>query len=299
MDDLRPGEQGTELFAAGQVLLHDHAADPGLEEAVGQIIADPAAAAEHDPPDLPGEDAQVFQQGSQVFGQGGDEQPVALPQCEVAAGGGGGTAPKHGTDQDLALDNGPQVSQLDVAQLAFGVYPQLYDFCPALGEGIPPEKAGVFQQPVDFRSGLVFGVDEHGQAEEVPHFEDLLGVLRIPDPGDGVQLRVHRVGGGAAQQIDFVRACGGDQQIRRLHTGLTQHLHRGAVALDGDHVVALHAVFQPLELGVDDRHVVALSCKLAGQGSAYLAVTRNDNIHSILPVSKNSSAARFKKYSLL
>ena len=42
-------------------------------EAHRQIVADPAAAAEHGPPDLPGEDAQVFQQGSCVLPANAEE----------------------------------------------------------------------------------------------------------------------------------------------------------------------------------------------------------------------------------
>ena len=198
VDDLRIGEQSAELLAPGGIAFHDDTADTGLLQSGCQIVADPSAAAEHDPPDLPGENAQVFQQSGQVLGKGGDKQPVTLPQNKVAAGGNGGAPPQDGADQNLAADNGPHVCQPHIAQLAAAVYPEFYDLRPALGEGIPPQEARVFEQPVNFRGGLIFGIDEHGQAKKLPHLENLFRVLRVPDPGDGVQFGVHGVGGGAA-----------------------------------------------------------------------------------------------------
>lgn len=232
---------------------------------------------------------QVFQQGRQVFGKGGDEQPVPLSQHEVAAGGDGLAAPQHGTHQDLAPDDALQIHQADVAQLAAGIYPQLNDLCAALGEGIPPEKARVFQQPVDLRGGLVLGIDEHGQTEGLPHFENLLGVFRIPHPGDGVELLVHGVGRGAAEQVYFVCTGGGDEQIGVLHTGLPQHIHGCAVALNGDHVVPLHTGFQGGGLGVDNGHVVALAGELTGQSGADLAVACDNDFHICLRFLKRST----------
>lgn len=70
MDDLCPRQQGAQLAAPGGAVVHNDAADPGLQQLGGQIVADPAAAAEHDPPDLPGEDAPGFSAGSSGFRKG-------------------------------------------------------------------------------------------------------------------------------------------------------------------------------------------------------------------------------------
>ena len=282
MDDLRVGKQSAELLAPGGIAFHDDAADTGLLQPGRQIIADPSAAAEHDPPDLPGEDAQIFKQGGQVLGKGGDKQPVPLPQDKVAAGGDGGASPQDGADQDLAADDGPHIRQTDVAQLAAAVHPELHDLRSALGKGVPPQEARVFEQPVNFRGGLVFRVNEHGQAEKLPHLENLLGILGVAYPGDGVKLGIHGVGGGAAQKVNFICPGGGDQQVRVPDTGLTKHVHGCAVALDGHDIVTLHAGFQRQELGVDDRHVVPFAGELPGQGGAHLAVARNDYFHICL-----------------
>ena len=97
------------------------------------------------------------------------------------------------------------------------------------------------------------------------------------------------MGSSAAQQIHFVCAGCCDQQIRILNTCLTQHMHGSAVAVHRHNIIALHAVFQHLRIQIDQGDVTALGGKLTGQGSAYLAVACNDNIHSILPFQKNFS----------
>ena len=160
------------------------------------------------------------------------------------------------------------------------LHPQLHDLRAALGKGVPAEKAGVFEKPLNFRGGLVFGVDNQGQTEDIPHIINLLGVFRVADPGDGMKLRIHGVGRGAAQQIDFVLAGGGDEKIRVLDLGLGQHGHGGAVALHAEHIVALHAFRQHLAVGIDQGNVVALRGELAGQGGPYLAVACDNDVHT-------------------
>ena len=91
------------------------------------------------------------------------------------------------------------------------------------------------------------------------------------------------MGCGAAQQVHFICAGGGNQQIRIHNTGLTQDIHGSAVALYGNHIVAFHTVFQAFELGIDYGNIVAFGGELTGQGSANFAVTCNDYVHLCLP----------------
>ena len=107
-------------------------------------------------------------------------------------------------------------------------------------------------------------------------------VFRVPDAGDGVQSGIHGVGGGAAEQIDLVVVGHRNEQIRFLHARLVQHGHGGAVALDGDHVVALDAGIQNTGITIDDRDIVILAGELSGQRGTDLAVTGNDDFHKTL-----------------
>ena len=111
------------------------------------------------------------------------------------------------------------------------------------------------------------------------HFVDLVGILRVANSGDGMQSGVQGVGSGAAQKIHFVGAGGGNKQIRILHTGVQQHLHGGAVAMNGDDIVALQTAAENLIVGIHQSDVIALGRQLAGQSGAYLTSSGNDNIH--------------------
>ena len=97
-----------------------------------------------------------------------------------------------------------------------------------------------------------------------------------------MQLGIQTVGGGAAQKIHFVRAGGRDEKIRILDTGLEQHIHRRTVAVNGHYIHALHAGIEDLTVGIDQRDVISFGRKLPGQGRAYLAVTCDDYVHSVL-----------------
>ena len=186
LHDTGIGQHGGQLAAPGGVLLDELHVDPVLFQHFGQIVADPATAAEDDPPDPPGQDPQIFQQLRQVGGGGGDEDAVSFPQDEVAAGDGCAAGAQHGADQDLALDDAVHFNKAHVAQFAAGIHPQFDNFRPALGKGIPAQEAGVFQQPLDFRGGLIFRVHGHGKAEGLPHGKNLVGIFRVADTGDGM-----------------------------------------------------------------------------------------------------------------
>ena len=90
---------------------------------------------------------------------------------------------------------------------------------------------------------------------------------------------IQGMGRGAAQKIHFVGAGGGDEQIRVLHTGVQQHIHGGAVAVDGDDIVAFQTAAEHLIVGIHQGDVVALGRQLAGQGGAHLTGSGNDNVH--------------------
>ena len=111
---------------------------------------------------------------------------------------------------------------------------------------------------MDLSGGLLFRVDSHGKTENVPQTEDLLRVFRVADPGDGMQIGVNTMSGGAAKQVDLVRVGHSDQQLRVLHTGLLQHLQRSAVSVDSTHIKPLHAAFQHRKILVNDGQIMTL-----------------------------------------
>ena len=94
------------------------------------------------------------------------------------------------------------------------------------------------QQSFDLLCRSLFRVDGHGKTECIPQFIDLICIFRIANSGDGVQLGIERMGGGAAQQIDLIFTCGCNQQISFFDTGLKQDGHRCAVTVDSHDIVS-------------------------------------------------------------
>ena len=87
------------------------------------------------------------------------------------------------------------------------------------------------------------------------------------------------MGSGAAEQIHFIGAGGGDEQLSIFYTGLEQGIHGGAVAVNAHHIELLLALLQNPGIDVDEGNVVALGAQQAGQRGADLAVAGNDDVH--------------------
>ena len=280
--DLR--QQCGQLPAPGLVLFHELDGNAVAIEHIRQVVADPAAAAEHNIAHPPGNDPQAAQHIGQIMGRGGDEDPIPLPEDEITLRGDGSSAAQYRTDQHPAVDNAVHVAQRHVAQLAGLINAQLHDLHPPLGEGIPLQKARILQKIRNFLGGLLLRVDGHGQTEHILHGVDLLGILRIPDSGNGVQVGIQIVGGGAAQQVNFVCIGGGNQKIRLLHACLEQDVHGHTVAGNRHHIVLLQGFLQNMGVLVDQGHIVALGRQQPCQRGAYLAVTGNNNVHKPLQI---------------
>ena len=245
-----------------------------------QVEADPPAAAEHDPAHPAGNNAQIAQQSRQVLSRGSHENAVAFPEDKVAVGRNGRAVSQNRADQHPATRNAVHIAERHIAQLAGCVNPQLHDLRAAFGKGIPLEKAGVLQQVGNLLSRLLFRIDGHGQAEHIFHGVDLFGIFRVPDSGDGVQLRVETVGCSAAQQVDGVSVCRRDQQLRLPDTGLLQNVHGRAVAGNRHHIVLLLRFFQHIGIGINQSDVMAFRRQQPRQRRANLSVTGNDYVHN-------------------
>ena len=119
----------------------------------------------------------------------------------MAAGDHGLAIADDGAHQHPALDDGVQPHQRLIPQLTVGADPQLHNVGAAVGKGVPVQKAGQPQQPLDLVGGLLFRVDGQGKGKHILQAVDLLGVFRVADAADGMDLGVDAVGGGAAQQV--------------------------------------------------------------------------------------------------
>ena len=239
VDDAGGRQEVREEGAGIRVLLDDLDGDAAAEEPLGKVEGDAPAAAEDDPVDLPGGDAEVFQHPGKIIRRGGDEEAVPRLQDEAAVRRHGHAPAQHGAHQHPALDEVVELVEGHALQAASFRYLQLCDLHPAPGEGLPLEKAGVLQKPVDLGGGLLVRIHGEGEGEGLPHLIDLVGVVGVPDAGDGVDVLIQPVGAEAAEEVDLILAGGGDEEVRVGDAGLAQDLHRGAVAPDSHHVEAL------------------------------------------------------------
>ncbi len=77
-------QEGLDLLAAIFVVLHDLHIDAASAQGGSQIIADPARTAENAGTDTAGSNVQTLDQGGQISGGSGDEDPVTLLEGEIA-----------------------------------------------------------------------------------------------------------------------------------------------------------------------------------------------------------------------
>ena len=230
-------KQSGKLLTAGIVLLNQLDGDPVPVQHGCQIEADPSTAAEHDPTDPACDNAKAAQQCRQILGGSRYKDTVSFPQDEVSFWRDGRPVSQNGAYQHPAICDAVHVAQRNIAQLAGSINPQFHDLRAALGKGVPLQKAGILQQMGDFLCRLVLRIDGHGQAKYILHGIDLLGVFRIPDSGNGVQLRIQAVRRGTAQQIDGIRVRCRDQQFRVLYPSLPEDAHGRAVSGDCHHII--------------------------------------------------------------
>ena len=112
-----------------------------------------------------------------------------------------------------------------------------------------------------------------------------MGVFGVADPGDGMQLVVHTVGGHTAQKVQLVFTGGSDEQIGACNVCLLQNRAGGAVACHRHGIKTLHRAFHNGVVPVDDSQIVPLGRKLTGKGLTHLAAAGNDDLHMRTPKS--------------
>ena len=81
----------------------------------------------------------------------------------------------------------------------------------------------------------------------------------------------------AAQQVDLIGTCGGDDHMGLLRPGFQQHVPGHTVALEAHHVQLVGQAVQDGVGLVHDGDAVALVRQVLGQGGAHLSGACDDN----------------------
>ena len=144
---------------------------------------------------------------------------------------------------------------------------------------------GKTQQTGDLRSRGELGIQIHAEAQflrkKVQQGAGPLlppGVIRIPDPGDGV-LRAQFPRNETGEQVLFVRGGGGDQQIRLVRLGVHLNAQGSAAARHAHHVVKVSDLLDAPGVDVYGRNVVALLGETLGKLPAHHAAACDHDLH--------------------
>ena len=282
-DHQGPGQLLAHLDAPLLILVDDPHGHPHLQQLGGQVIADLAGAHDHHGGRPVPEHAQVAEELLQLPGRGGEVDLVPRLQLKVAGGNDGLPLAGHGADQHPHLDVLIQIRKAHAAKGGFLRQPVFHQLQPALGERLHLHGRGEPQHPGDLPGRRLFRGDGHTEAQLVPHEAQLLLVLRVPHPGDGV-LHTQLLGHQAGQNIDLVIGDGGDQQLRLVHLRLLLHGIAGAVSADSHHVIDVDDIFNQVWVLVDDGDLVVHG-QMPRQCHAHLSRAHDHDLHNVRPFS--------------
>ena len=149
----------------------------------------------------------------------------------------------------------------------------------AAGKGIHLNGGRKAQKPRNFRGAGKLRIDGHGQTEILPEEIQLCGIFRIAHAGDGV-ARADLFGHQTAQQIQFIRRGGGNQQIRFVHTGLNLDGKNGPIAVHAHNIKRIGGRMPPGGVVIDDGNIVPFVRELFSQCAADFAVADDNDFHS-------------------
>ncbi len=267
-----------QLHTAGMVPLDDFHADAAVDAPPGQIEGNAGAAHDQKAPHPVVIQPQIFHQLGQVLDAGGDIDGIPLPQSEGARRDMHPVLPLHSADQHVDPGDLIELEQRNARQLGPGSHGNGHDLHLALGKGLPFQKRGELKQLIGLLSGGLLRVYGKGKPQLLPHGYQLVGIFRIPHPGDGMGCP-QLLAGEAGQKVQLIPAGGGNEHVGLLRPRLPQRDHGGPVAGDRHHVQLLRAGIEHLRVGVNDGNVMPLGGKLPGQSRSHLAVAYNNNVH--------------------
>ena len=198
-------------------------------------------------------------------------------EFKVTGGDDGLSLAGHGADQHAYPQIPVQVGKAHPVEHAALRDPILHQLHAALGKGLQLDGIGKTQYAGDLAGRGLFRVDDHGKTQILPHEAQLLFILRVTDPGDGV-AHAQLLGHQARHNVDLVAGGGGDQQIGLVRLRLLLHLVNGAVAAHAHDIMDIDDIVNEVVVMVDDRHLVFLG-QLLRQRQAHFARAHDNDSH--------------------
>lgn len=245
---------------------------------LGQIEGDLAAAHDEDAVDLGGVPPQGAEELVQAVGAAHQIELVPRPGHEGAVGDDHSVVPLGGAEQEGQLFHPVgQVLQGLAHQEVPLLQAEAHQLHPAPAEAVDVGRRGEAEQAGDLRGGGAFRVDDQVDAQVLLQAAQAVGILRVPDAGNGV-ARAHVFGDEAADHVDLVGVGGRHQHIGGVGPGLPQAGGGHAAAPDGHQVQGLGHPLQGLLLPVQYRDIMLFLDQLLGQGEADLAAADNDDL---------------------
>ena len=280
MENEGVGEPLGQLSAPGLVFLHHLALDAQLLQLLEQVVGDPSAANDEGGADPVAVAAQYLEELAYPAGGAGHIDLIPHLRDEGAVGNHHLCTALHGAEEDgQILDLGGQVGQGLIGHMVPGLDVERDDLRLALGKGVHVGGVGQANHPGDVHGGGGLGVDELGDAQVPAQVVQIGQVVPVAHPGHGVG-HAQALGGVTAQQVDFVRAGGGDDNVRILSPCVLQHGAGGTTALDAHHVQLVGDAGQGIFGDVHHGDVVVLRGQVVGDGGAHLSGSGYDNIQN-------------------
>ena len=275
------GEQLAEQAAAGLVPLHDlHLHALPLQDG-GQVVGDAPAPHQEHVAALGGVAAQQAEEGGQAAGLADHIEPVPRLGHEGAVGDHHvpplplRRAEEHGQGLELVALGGQGMAGHEVPL----PHPEADELHPAPAEGLQIGRRREAEQPGDLHRRGVLRIDHHVDAQGILQKGQLLGVLHVAHPGDGVP-GAQSLGRQAADHVDLIHAGRGDHHVCAPRLRLPQGGQRRAIALDAQDVQGLRGPAEGIVIGVNDRDVVLLLGEVFRQGKADLAISHDDDFQT-------------------
>ena len=157
---------------------------------------------------------------------------------------------------------------------------KLGDLHASVDEFLPLQEAGVLYEALDLLRGLPLGIDEERKAERIAHHDYLFAVLGIAYSRYRMDAFIELMRGQAAEKIYLVFACCRDEQIGGFYSGFLQHVHSGAVAVNGHDIIKRDAGFERPFIRIYYGKIVPFGGELTGKRGTYLSVSCDDDFHT-------------------
>lgn len=149
-------------------------------------------------------------------------------------------------------------------------------------EGIEFKSGGEAKHPSDFGGSGEVRIDRHRESELIFHHKELIGVIGITDPGDGMSgaqfFSQH-----TAEEVKLITAGSGDKEVSVLDAGFFLDRVASAVAADTDSVIIFDGSTEGIRAAVDDDEVMPFSGEAFGERLTDLTVADDDDLQEITP----------------